>query len=339
MNNKIKYIFLLAGLIFFVYLIADFGVDKIVLNLQKTSWYFLLIVGTWIPVYLFNAIAWNFIINRKDISFARVLSVTISGYALNYMTPFFHLGGEPFKVLALKKDIGLNRALSSTVAYLMLHFLSSFLFWIVAIVAIYFFLPVSHLVYIALSVCMIVFTGIVFLFLKGYKHGVTKSFALFFVKLPILKRFSEKVNNKEEFLNNVDKDISELVTTRKKSFAAANIFELASRLVGTLEFYFILKAIGYYPTFLDAFLINAGAAIISNLLFIVPFELGVKEGGLYLTLGLLHYIPGIGIYIGLVNRMRELFWIFIGLILIAISGKKINKEEYQEVLEDGSNSI
>jgi uncharacterized membrane protein YbhN (UPF0104 family) len=221
----------------------------------------------------------------------------------------------------------------------MLHFLSSFLFWIVAIIAIYFFLPVSNMAYVVLTVCLVVFTGVIFLFLKGYKKGVTKSFALFFVKLPILKRFSEKVNNKEDFLTSVDENISELVTTRKKSFAAANFFELASRLVGTLEFYFILKAIGYSPTFLDAFLINAGAAIISNLLFIVPFELGVKEGGLYLTLGLLHYIPGIGIYIGLVNRMRELFWILIGLVLIAVSGDKINKEEYQGVLGDGNDSI
>jgi len=339
MNNKIKYIFLLAGLAFFVYLIADFGIDNIIRNLEKTSWYFLLIVGTWIPVYVLNAVAWNFIINRKELPFSKVLSVTISGYALNYMTPFFHLGGEPYKVLILKNSIGLNRSLSVTVSYLMLHFLSSFLFWIVAIIAIYFFLPVSAAAYAVLTVCLVVFIAAVFLFLKGYKKGVTKSFALFFVKLPILKKFSERVNNKEAFLTEVDENISELVGVRKKSFIAANIFELASRLVGTLEFYFILKAIGYSPTLLDAFLINAGAAIISNLLFIVPFELGVKEGGLYLTLGLLHYLPGLGIYIGLVNRMRELFWILIGLILIAVSKDKINKEEYQGVLDDGSSNI
>jgi hypothetical protein len=339
MNNKIKYIFLLAGLIFFVYLVADFGVDNIIRNLEKTSWYFLLIISTWIPVYLFNAVAWNFIINRKELPFHKVLSVTIRGYALNYMTPFFHLGGEPYKVLVLKNSIGLNRSLSVTVSYLMLHFLSSFLFWIAAIIAIYFFLPVSTVAYVILTVCLVVFTGIVFLFMKGYKRGVTKSFALFFVKLPILKKFSERVNNKEDFLTGVDENISELVGTRKKSFIAANIFELASRFVGTLEFYFILKAIGYSPTLLDTFLINAGAAIISNLLFIVPFELGVKEGGLYLTLGLLNYVPAIGIYIGLVNRMRELFWILIGLILIAVSKDKINKEEYQGVLDDGNSTI
>ena len=125
-----------------------------------------------------------------------------------------------------------------------------------------------------------------------------------------------------------------MLNNRWKNFIAANFFELVSRLVGTLEFYFILTALGYTPTLLDSFLINAGASIISNLLFIVPFEIGVKEGGLYLTLGLLNFVPLVGVYIGLVNRIRELFWILIGLLLIVLSGEKNPKKEFKKVLND-----
>lgn len=336
MNNKYKSLFFLLGLAFFIYLIFDFGIDKILENIQKTGWYFVPIIGVWIFIYLFNAIAWNYIINDKKIPFSKVFSITISGYALNYMTPFFHLGGEPYKIMALKNYLGTNRSLSVTISYLMLHFLSSFLFWIVAIVAIFFLLPVSGIVYLVLAVCLVLFTAVVYMFLKGYKNGVTKSFAFFITKLPLLKKFEDNVYSKEELLNNVDENIKELLNDRRWNFIAANIFELLSRLVGTLEFYFILSALGYSPTLLDSFLINAGASIISNLLFIVPFEIGVKEGGLYVTLGLLNFVPLVGVYIGLVNRIREFFWILIGLLLIVFSGEKNHKKELKKALSDES---
>ena len=334
MKNKTKSIFFIIGLAFFIYLIYDFGIDNILTNIQKTGWYFVPIVGVWLFIYLFNAVAWNYIINEERISFLKVLSITISGYALNYMTPFFHLGGEPYKVIALKNNLGTNRALSVTISYLMLHFLSSFLFWIVAIISIYILLPVSGLAYLVLTICLITFLIVVFIFLKGYKNGVTKSFAYFVVRLPLLRKFGENVYNKEEFFDNIDENIKELLNNRRGSFIAANFFELLSRLIGTLEFYFILTALGYTPTLLDSFLINAGASIISNLLFIVPFEIGVKEGGLYLTLGLLNFTPLVGVYIGLVNRIREFFWIIIGLFLIVLSGEKTPKKEFKKALSD-----
>lgn len=334
MKNKTKSILFILGFAFFVYLIWDFGINNIIDNIQKTGWYFVLIIGIWLFIYFFNTVAWNYIINDKRISFSDLFSITISSYALNYMTPFFHLGGEPYKVIALKKHLGLNRALSVTISYLMLHFLSSFLFWIAAIAAIYFWLPVSGTTYLIITVCLVVFLVAAYFFIKGYKNGVTKSFAYFIVKLPLLKKFNGTIRDKEEFLNDVDKNIKELLNNRPGSFLAANIFELLSRLIGTLEFYFILIALGYSPTLLDSLLINAGASIISNLLFIVPFEVGVKEGGLYLTLQLLNFIPLLGVYIGLVNRIRELFWIMIGLLLMVFTDKRNTKKEINKVLID-----
>ncbi len=329
MNNKIRFLFLCVGLFFFGYMLSGFGWGNIVQNIIRTGWYFIPIIGVWLFVYLLNALAWSNIMHNKDISFGTILSVTIRGYALNYMTPFFHLGGEPYRVLALRNTLGTGKALSVTLSYLMLHFLSSFLFWIIAIVAIFFFLPVSGMAYIVLTFCLVVFFVASAFFMKGYKNGFIKSFSSFIVRMPLFKRFSEQVSNKEDFLNVVNSDIRELTGKYKKQFFLANLYELLSRFIATLEFYFILRAIGYNPTLMDSFLINAGASIISNLLFIVPFELGVKEGGLYVTLGLLHYLPAIGVFIGLVNRIRELFWIFIGLILIAVSSDKVNKQTMQ----------
>jgi uncharacterized membrane protein YbhN (UPF0104 family) len=343
MKYKSKYLLLLLGFLFFGFLLFDFGIGNIAANLAKTGLYFLPIIGVWLAVYLCNAVAFSYIINDKSISFTQILSVTIRGYALNYVTPFFHLGGEPYRVIALKKNLGLGRALSATLSYLLLHFLSSFLFWLIAIIAIFTFIPLNCLAVKVLIICFVLFLAAVFFFLKAYKNGVVKSLSKFIVKMPLFKRFSASVSNREELLEEVNQCIADLVGRNFRKFIAANFFELLSRFIATLEFYFILRAIGFAPTILDSFLINAGASIISNLLFIVPFELGVKEGGLYLVLGLLKFPPEIGIYIGIVNRLRELFWILVGLLLISISGDIVSEKSIYKnslkALNDGSDII
>jgi hypothetical protein len=57
-------------------------------------------------------------------------------------------------------------------------------------------------------------------------------------------------------------------------------------------------------------------------------NLGVREGSLFFIMGLLNFTSAIGIYIGLVNRIREFFWILIGLLLIqfrktSLSNKRV----------------
>ena len=67
----------------------------------------------------------------------------------------------------------------------------------------------------------------------------------------------------------------------------------------------------------------------------MPFELGTKEASLYLVLDSIKLSAGVGIYIGLINRLRELFWILIGLLLIQFNGKdKKNKSTSKKDLLD-----
>jgi uncharacterized membrane protein YbhN (UPF0104 family) len=326
MKDKIKYIFLVLGLLSFLYMIYTFGIGNILFNLNKVGWYFIPIMITWAFVYLFNAAAWKLIINKPDLSYTKILNVTISGYALNYMTPFFHLGGEPYRVLFLKNILGTTRAVSVTISYLMLHFLSSFLIWITAVVLILLLIPLSVMEYSIFLISLIVFGYVVFLFIKGYKNGVTKLFASFIIKLPLFSKFGSRVEKRYELLNDIDENTKELYHNRKTSFLTANILEYFSRVIATVEYYFILKALGFHPDLLETFIINAGLGLISNIFFIVPFELGVKEGGLYVMLGFLHFTPALGIFVGIVIRLRELFWIMVGLLLIMVSGnRQINK--------------
>ena len=309
-------------------LINDFGFDNIITNVKKTGWWFVPVVGIWGVVYYMNAWAWYFIIDakQKEVSFIYVLKITISGFAINYVTPFINLGGEPYRILMLKELTGTNSAVSSVILYTMLHFLSNFFFWVTAILYALILLPLSTELKIIMEIALLILSVFIWFVFRRHKRGVFESLLNFVAKVPLLKRLKKKLVPKEDSLMKIDDKIKHLYNNRPNAFIAALVLDYLARMVGALEFLFILKAIGMDISFMEAFYISAGSSFIINIFFFMPFQLGTLEAGLYLVLDSIKLSAGIGIYIGIINRAREFFWILIGLLLIQFKGIKKDKK-------------
>jgi len=340
MSRKSKIILLLVGIGIFTYLVLDFGLDNVLINLKKTGWYFIPVIGVWGFVYLFNAFAWRLIIGKSEqkIPFSKIISITISGFAINYLTPSVAIGGEPYRIAELKNVLGTSKAVSVTLLYTMIHILSSFVFWILIILLALVLLTLTTATKIAIIVVLIVFSVVVYFFITRHKKGVVKSLLNITLKIPIIKKIAAPLNAKADSLQKVDDQITELYLKRKPDFYSALIWETFARIIGSLENLFILKAIGIDISFPEALYISAVSSFIINIFFFMPLELGSREGGLVLVLKTIGITSSLGIYLGLVNRIRELFWILIGLILIALSGKKLDKEFINEI-EYNKNTI
>ena len=61
-------------------------------------------------------------------------------------------------------------------------------------------------------------------------------------------------------------------------------------------------------------------------------QLGAREGGLALAVDGLHLTGALGVYTGLITRIRELVWIAIGILLIKVGNKDLKQiqAEYEE---------
>ena len=94
------------------------------------------------------------------------------------------------------------------------------------------------------------------------------------------------------------------------------------RLIAMFEFLFIARAMGLHIGYATAFVIGAFSQLATNLTVFIPFELGSKEGGLYLIFELLGLPPALGVYASVMSRLRELTWIGIGLTLTWVSGRR-----------------
>ncbi len=331
---RTKILFLLLGIGVFTYLVLDFGIENILLNLERTGWWFAPIIAVWGIVYWMNARAWHSILrdHTRDVGFGTILQLTIAGFAINYITPFLNLGGEPYRVLALREKVGLHRAASSVILYNMVRILAHCLFWLGAILLLFFTTPVSLPLFAGLALAFMAIFLVVLFFFARHRKGIFASLLGWLPGIPLLRRVSVKLETRRDTLLTIDKQITQLYREHRPSFYKALVYEIASRVVASAEFYFILKAIGGAASVVDAIFINAASSLILNILFFVPFELGAREGGLYVIMASIGYSYGIGVFVGLVNRVRELFWILVGLILMAFSGGRRESVGLSEIL-------
>ena len=340
MASKARWIFLAIGIALFSYLVYNFGVQKIVEMIGKTRWWFLAIIGVWGVTYICNTISFSLILGeeRHRVGFFRLWGLVVSGYAINYITPFVNVGGEPYRIMVLKQFLGTHRAISATILYKMINVLSHFFFLIVGIMAITLSTTLSTSFALILGVALLIILSLIVFFFSHHQRGIFELLLRWLSRRKWLSRMSKKLTAQEESLLQIDHQITELYRLRRPSFYGALASDLLGRMVASLEFYFILHAVGFHLSLWHAFYINAAASLLLNLVFFIPFELGSREGSLYLVINTLSIPAQIGIYIALVSRIREFFWILIGLVLSWIFGHQTPHRPLDEMVA-GENHV
>ena len=327
MSGKLKKYhnyFFLFGVFVLLFMVYKLGPGTIYENLRKTGWWFVPIFGIWIVVYLFNAWSLKIIIKdgtpeAKKVGIWQLMELTISAYAINYMTPL-SIGGEPYKALKLKELLGSQKSTSSVLLYVMMHYVSHFLFWLISIPVFIFILPkVSGIIQIVLWVVFIACILLIFWGYSVFRKGIINNALTVGTRIPY---FGRKIRNyrdiNQQHLDEMDTLISDLYTNRKKDFFSSLFVELTSRYISCLEVYFMAIPLTFELTFIQSYLIVSIATLIANIFFFAPMQMGTREGGFVLATTTLAIPAGIGVYIGLTTRIRELFWIFIGVILTKI---------------------
>ncbi|WP_428667409.1 lysylphosphatidylglycerol synthase transmembrane domain-containing protein [Runella sp.] len=317
-----KALFLALGVIFLGYMVHGMGIDVISTNIQKTGFWFIPIIGSWLVIYVLNAFAFKAIIEEpqlpaSNLSFRKVLRLTITGYVINYITPFVALGGEPYRIMLLKPALGMRKATSSVLLYSLMHMFSHVLFWLASIVLIVAYVPLSTVMLTGCGIMMVVGVLLGFWFIRVYKRGVTVSTFRLLEKIPFVKKKATAFfEEKKDALYEIDEQIRILYAERKPRFYTSLGLEFLARVVGCAEIYFTAQAIGLEMSVVQSLIVSSGSSLFANLIFFFPMQLGTREGGLALALQSIGLSANAGVFIGIVVRIRELVWILIGLLLL-----------------------
>jgi len=336
-------IFFVLGFVALVAMVWCIGFNTIVANVVKTGWWFFVIIAMWLPIYLINTSALNIIIRddnpaNSKVPFLNIFKINISGFALKAATPLGFLGGDPYKIIELTPMLGVEKATSSVLLYTMTHITAQCIFWALSVVAAALFLPMPLKTSVILLVSFIIFVMLLYLLWRGYRKGLTVRFFRLMSRVPFLKRWVVPfcIRNNDTLLN-IDHQISHLYNVRRRSFFLTLSLELVARICNCLEVYVILKSVNVDVSVIQSIVIYSFMSLFTNILFFSPMQIGTREGGFLLAFTALSLPGWLGVYVSLVTRVRELFWIGIGVLLMKVKSRISPLQVVKDVTDKKNN--
>jgi len=323
-SRKLQLLVFLCGLGVFGYLIARIGAGALVADAVRTGWMFVPILLLYGVVYLANAWAWWLIMADEPSRppFRRVCGVTVASFSLNFLTPMVNVGGEPFKIAAVAPWLGVRRAAGSVVLYQMLHTFGMLLSFLTAVVLGAVLLPPSAALLATLGVTFAALLALMLLLLTGHRRGLLEHALNLLHGVPLLDRVARRLEPRRATLALMDAQITEFYHRDPRRFLAALALEYVSRCVFMVEYLLIALSVGLHIGYFRAYVVGGLTQLVQNVLFFVPFEVGSKEGALYLLFQMLGLDPALGVYTAIVSRVRDLIWIGAGIGLVWLGGRR-----------------
>jgi len=124
-------------------------------------------------------------------------------------------------------------------------------------------------------------------------------------------------------INEVLSETSFLLKNHREQMLLALIFAVLHWILGSLEFFFILKLLGIKITVVKALLVDMGVVFFKSAGAFIPGQLGIEEYGNKIMLAVVG-ISGASVWItaSILRRSRQLIWILFGVVVYVVMVKK-----------------
>ncbi len=316
MSRTFRLLAMLAGATVLILLVRQVGVDALWSGSRAVGWLLIPIVLLHAVVYVLNATAWWITLahepNRPP--FLSLYRISVVGFGINFVTPVVNAGGEPYRVAALSAWLGTERAAGSVLQYVLLHALSSLLMWLTAVTFALAFGHTTNQVRLVLAGAAVVIGAGLALVLTGHRRGFVAKLTAGVARLR-LGRVSRWLTEREATFAAVDAQVTSLNRERPARLAAAIFVDYLSRWVAAGELLLVAYGLGVDVGVTAAVMISGLSALAVNLFFMLPWELGSREGSLYLLFTLAGIPASVGLVAAMATRIREFAWCGLGLAL------------------------
>lgn len=314
--KKAKIVLLLAGLCLFGYIVYRIGFDRIASELGKVGGYAVFLLIPYGVVHILDALGWRVTLGPAagGIRFGDIFLSRLAGEAINYITPSAYLGGEPIKAYLLKKhDVPLVNGLASVVTAKTMIIIAQLLFVLLGISLAAIHYPDSRgIVYGALLVAGFLTVNMVVLVFaqkRGLFTGLLRLLEALRLPAGFLRRRADQ-------LRELDEVILLFYDKNRAGFFSSAAFFISGWMVGSLEIYFLFHFLGEPVDLATAVSLEALTTVIRAAVFFIPSGVGALEGGVVLLFGAFGYLPVTAITYAIVRRVREAFWIGLGLLYL-----------------------
>ncbi|MYA29408.1 MAG: flippase-like domain-containing protein [Nitrospira sp. SB0672_bin_25] len=315
----IRLLFLAAGFVVLGGLIWHIGLPQIWETVERVGFVaFCIILTPLLVVYLLDAYGWSLTLGQWSgrVGFVRLFMVRMAGEAINVTTPTAMLGGEPMKAYLLTRyQVPMVEGLASVVTAKTIMVVAQIFFMLSGLgVTLWMVGTGEYNVLVALLTLGLLGFG-VFLFLLLQRYGIGRGLL---AVADACRIRSQRLETWRPQLLDLDDTIRTFYRERRRTFLLALGVHFVAWLTELFEVYAILYFLGAEVGWLSSFSIAAIAVLIKGSVSFVPGGLGAQEGGYLFLLMVLGHDEVTGITFALIRRLREILWILIGLVFLAV---------------------
>jgi uncharacterized protein (TIRG00374 family) len=315
--RRVNLVLLSIACVFLIWLLHEIGWSALAEHLRQVGWWWPVVLLPYGLVSLLEAVAWECLLSTKAPRprLALLFWLRLGGEALNQLTPTASLGGEPYKAMRLQ-DTGLpfDEVTASLVIHKALKVLGLLLYIVLGLILAPFLFPEisPHLTAMSL-VAASLGLGILAFIVGAGRDPCTRA-------LRLLERFNlcpRFLQEKEAELSLLDARLASFYRDYPGQSVQAFLLLFLGWLLHAAEVYLIFWLLGRPIGWELAFCLDSLSMIFTSAGFLIPAGLGFQEGGnILLVLGL-QMGAALGGAFSIVRRVREAFWMGLGLVVAA----------------------
>jgi len=262
-------------------------------------------------VALFDTLGWRYAFARDLVPFHALVTSRLAGEAFNMTTPTAAVGGEAVKAWLLRGYAPLDATLASVIVAKTTITLGQGLFFLVGVIVGWFDgLAGSPLLY-AMLWFLVIEAIVLGLFVIMQMRG------MFGWTARLLEGVGIRPARVQAMFGRIDDSLGRFYRGAPGRLSLSIGFHTLAWALGAVETWLILKFLGSEVSLATATVIEAFGTGLKIATFLVPASLGVLEGGFVATAATFGLTATTAISFSLVRRLREAFWIAIGLAAFA----------------------
>lgn len=291
----------------------------------------------WGVIYVLHALGYGIIMGwrGKGIPFMQLLRVTISGFALNHVTPCGLVGGEFYRVMEMKPALGTEKAVASTLTFTVMNTFSHVMFWFTgAVLYIVSGCPGSWVVTAGVVLMALACGAGIVLFFRYCQRGLVVSLMNLLGKLPLVgEKIVALLEKKADQFEEIDQDM-EAFYRRHGDFWTTTIVEYTARLLEAAEFWLIFLALDLNVPYVYCVVALSCASLVGNLLAFIPMQIGTREMGLALAMSWVGLASPLSLTASIMSRIREIIYTAAGTLMMLVRNGELPKATKEDVLDE-----
>jgi len=306
------------GLALFAWFVRRIGAAEILAGLAAVGWGLVAIIAIAGVRFAVRAAAWSICLEPPHaMPFRAAFAAVLAGDALGNLTPLGLFASEPAKAAFVRGHVPLGAVVTALAIENILYTLSALAMIGTATVALLvgFTLPRGVEIASAIAVFGVAAVFIVAAWLLWRRPALVSRVLSTFV------RKTSKLQERIDQLRTLEEQIYTFAVRRPGALTPALAAEATFHALGVVEVYMTLwLMLDRPPSVLTSFILEGALRLIVVLFKFVPLQFGVGEWTAGSFTQLLGYDAALGGTLSIVRKVRTIFWVLIGTMLLVGEG-------------------